>query len=100
MSINIKIRIFTSVVCTQLVLSSVCTIGLINPVQNPAFHTLCYLCQIINKVYDMLQVLPVKFGTLSNIQIVHYASNISCLKGGQELFIQNMAEEYIVCINW
>ena len=31
----------------------------------------------------MLQVLPVIFGTLSNIQIVHYASNISCLKGGK-----------------
>ena len=61
---------------------------------------LFYLCQIINKVYDMLQVLPVKFGTLSNIQIVHYASNISCLKGGKVLFIQNMAEEYIVRINW
>ena len=50
----------------------------------------------INKVYDMFQVLPVKFGTLSNIQIVHYASNISCLKGGKVLFIQNMAKEYIV----
>ena len=57
---------------------------------------MCYLYQIINKVYDMLQVLPVKFDTLSNIQIVHYASNISCLKGGKVLFIQNMGEEHIV----
>ena len=61
---------------------------------------MCYLYQIINKVYDMLQVLPVKFGTLGNIQIMNYASNISCLKGEKVLFIQNMAEEYIVRINW
>ena len=61
---------------------------------------LCYLCQIINKVYDMLQVLSVKFGMLSNIQIVHYASNISCLKDGKVLFIPNMAEIYIVRIIW
>ena len=37
MSINIKIRPFTSALCTQLVFLSVCTIGLINPIQNPAF---------------------------------------------------------------
>ena len=61
---------------------------------------LCYLFQIINKVYDMLQVLPVKFGTVSNIQSVHYASNISYLKGGKVLFIPNMVEEYIVHIIW
>ena len=86
MSINIKIRLFTSVLCTQLVLFSVCTIGLITHPKS-SIHTLYYLCQIINKVYDMLQVLPVKFGTRSNIQVVHYASNISYLKGGKVLFI-------------
>ena len=99
MSINIKIRLFTSVLGTQLVLFNVCTIGIINPIQNPSLIR-CAISQIINKVYDMLQVLPVKFGMLSNIQIVHYAPNTSCLKGGKVLFIQNVAEEYIVRINW
>lgn len=37
MSTNIEIRLFTSVLCTQLVLFNVCTIGIINPIQNPAF---------------------------------------------------------------
>ena len=37
MSINIKISLFTSILCTQLVLFNVFTIGIINPIQNPVF---------------------------------------------------------------
>ena len=61
MSINIKIRLCTSVLCTQLVLFNVCTIGIINPIQNPMFKRCAISVRLSKKIYDMLQVLQVKW---------------------------------------
>ena len=48
MSINIKIRLFTSILCTQLVLYCVCTIGLLIPskIQRSYTH---WCASVLNK---------------------------------------------------